>query len=64
MTGSEFKIGSVVKLKSGGHKMVIEYIDHLGIATVRWIPVDWEGKPFSGAMLKETINVECLQVVG
>lgn len=56
----EIKRGSVVKLKSGGHKMVVEIIDAYGNATVRWIPVDWEGKPFAPGMQKEVIHLDCL----
>jgi uncharacterized protein YodC (DUF2158 family) len=63
MTGSEIKPGNVVRLKSGGHKMTVEYVDGDGKINVCWNPVDWEGKPFSGAMLREKVWPACLKVV-
>lgn len=58
----EIKPGSVVRLKSGGHKMTVEFVTSTQ-ATVCWNPVDWEGKPFTGALLRETIGIQCLKVV-
>lgn len=60
---SKFQPGDVVRLKSGGHKMTVEETHFNGQVVVRWVPVDWEGKPFAPTMQKETLSEHCLEKV-
>lgn len=56
-----FKVGSVVRLKSGGDKMTIRGISKFGIET-NWFSVNGD-ESFDSFLRSGTFNIDTLEVV-